>query len=109
MVPPHLLAGHWDVFAAVGTHHGHDQDDEHNAGFLQQSFGQVPGVVGFVVVRSSPPDATHATIALAIWVAMLIAVIYGVDAEAGRSVTARSKVASLTRRNFSRLTSTSTA
>jgi len=40
-----------------------------------KEFGQVPGVVGFAVVRSSPPDATHATIALAIWVAMLIAVI----------------------------------
>jgi hypothetical protein len=46
-----------------------------NAGYLQQSFGQVPGVVGFAVVRFSPPDATHATIALAIWVAMLIAVM----------------------------------
>jgi ABC-2 type transport system permease protein len=46
-----------------------------NAGYLQQSFGRVPGVATLVISASSPPDATHATIALAIWMAILLAVI----------------------------------
>jgi ABC-2 type transport system permease protein len=46
-----------------------------NAGYLQQSFGRVPGVATLVISASSPPDATHATIALAIWIAILLTVI----------------------------------
>ena len=46
-----------------------------NAGYLLQSFGRVPGVATLVISASSPPDATHAVIVLAIWMAILLAVI----------------------------------
>ncbi|MGH7778184.1 MAG: ABC transporter permease [Candidatus Dormibacterales bacterium] len=43
-----------------------------NAGYLQQSFGRVPGVVGFVIGGRTAPDATHAVIALTVWTAALL-------------------------------------
>ncbi|HEY4027755.1 MAG TPA: hypothetical protein VGO86_15115 [Candidatus Dormibacteraeota bacterium] len=39
-----------------------------NSQYLQNSFGQVGGIVGVVIAARSEPTATHAVVALALWI-----------------------------------------
>lgn len=39
-----------------------------NAGYLNQSFGEVTGLVGLTISSRDAPDATHAVVALGVWI-----------------------------------------
>jgi len=58
-----LLVNLGDTFKQV-----HEWFPIANAGYLQQSFGQVRGVASFANTGPAEVDATHAVIALALWI-----------------------------------------